>query len=121
MLLLTGSMTALGQDRFVEIRQAFDALSREQPGLNEQVELSVSGVPLQEFIRGLASANNLNVSVNPGLKGSVVNNFANATVKDVFLYLCREYGLEVQMIGSIIAFREYAPPPVEPEVKAPRV
>ncbi|MCH8331491.1 MAG: hypothetical protein IH946_08960, partial [Bacteroidetes bacterium] len=35
------------------------------PGLNETVDISVSGVSIQEFLRGIAETNNLNISIDP--------------------------------------------------------
>ncbi|MBL4653533.1 MAG: hypothetical protein JKY53_11845 [Flavobacteriales bacterium] len=108
------TLGSIAQDRFDELKHTLDVLSADVPGLNEQVELSVSGVSLQEFMRGIASAHNLNVSINPSIKINVVNNFSNARVADVLLFVCKQYDLDINFIGSIMSFNKYVSPPAEP-------
>lgn len=97
--------------RFDKIKKKLDELAVTVPGLNNSVELSVNGLPIQEFIRGLALANNLNVSVEPDLDTKILDNFSNVTVTDVFLFLCRRYQLDITFIGNIMVFTKYIPPP----------
>lgn len=99
------------QDRFTVIEEKLKELAVQTPGLNEKVELSVNGVAIQEFIRALATSNNLNVSLDPSLSAKVINNFSNVTVADVLVFLCRKYDLEVTFIGNIMSFSQYAAPP----------
>lgn len=115
-LLTAGQLMA--QDRIASIRQQLDELALTTPGLSEKVELSVSGVSIQEFVRGIAQAHSLNVSINPGIQANIVNNFSNATVSDVFVFLCREYDLEITLIGSIVSLTKYEAPLPAPIVKA---
>lgn len=112
--------TASAQDRFELIEQRMRTLAAETPGLNDKVELSVNGVSIQEFIRGLAISNNVNVSVDPSLNAKIFNNFTQVTVLDVLMFLTRKYDLEVTFIGSIISFSQYVAPPVLPPVQARR-
>lgn len=116
-VLLFLQSTLHAQDRFTVIEQKLKALSAETPGLNNKVDFSVNDVSIQEFIRGLAVSNSLNVSVEPSLNVKIYNNFSNVTVTDVLLFLCRKYELDVTFIGNIMAFSKYVPPP-EP-VQAP--
>ncbi len=82
--------------------------------LNNEVDLSVSNSSLKEFIRGIALANQLNVTIAPDITNSITNNFSQAKVIDVFVYLCQEYNLELDLIGSIISFKKHIKPiPVE--------
>ncbi len=117
-LSLLVSCQLLAQDRMASIRQQLDELALTTPGLTEKVEISVSGIPIQEFVRGVAEAHNLNVSINPGIEATIINNFSNATVSDVFVFLCREYDLELTLIGSIISLTKYQAPAPPPVVKA---
>lgn len=112
--------TSLGQmDRFVQVEQQLNTLSEYLPGLNEQVELSVDGVALNEFILAIGNTHQLNISANPDLLTPISNNFANARVKDVLLFLCKEYQLEAEFIGTIISFRKYNAPEEIPEAYSP--
>lgn len=98
-------------DRFDQLHKKLVALSDTVTGLNNKVELSVNGLQIQEFIRGLAVTNNLNVSVEPTLTTEIFDNFSNVTVIDVFLFLCNRYELDITFIGNIMVFTKYIPPP----------
>jgi type IV pilus assembly protein PilQ len=113
-LLMFTTLNALAQtDRFVTIENKLKEIAAISSGLNEKVELSVNGVSIQEFIRGLATTNNLNVSIDANLTAKVYNNFSNVTVSDVLIFLVRKYDLDVTFVGNIISFTQFtAPPPV---------
>jgi type IV pilus assembly protein PilQ len=100
------------EDRIKAIEDKLKSLSAQVPGLNNKVDLAVNGVTIQEFVRGLAVANNLNVSVEPTLDTRLYDNFSNVTVTDVFIFLCSRYELDLKFIGNIIVFVKYTPPPV---------
>jgi type IV pilus assembly protein PilQ len=112
---------ARGQDRFAAIANTLESLSMENAGLNESVELSVNGASIQEFIRGIGLTHGLNLSVDASVNDKVVNNFSNARVADVLLFLCKEYDLEINVVGSIISFRKYNAPRQEPKPVAPKI
>ncbi|CAN5882721.1 hypothetical protein BH11BAC7_BH11BAC7_16700 [soil metagenome] len=111
-ILLTASFGSPEDDvRIVQLEKKLNELAVSVPGLNNKVELSVNGLPVQEFIRGLAVTNNLNVSVEPALDTKLYDNFTNVTVTDVFLFLCKRYELNITFIGNIMVFAKYIPPP----------
>lgn len=95
------------QDRFMAMENHLIRLTPDMPGLDEKVELSVNGVSLQEFLRGLGTAHNLNLSVDPGVTGTVVYNIANARVADVLVFIARQYELDMKFYGSIISISKY--------------
>lgn len=100
------------QDRFSTIETRLGEVAKTTPGLNEKIELSVNGASLQEFIRGLATSNSINVSVDPGINVKIANNFSNVSVAEVFLFLCKKYDLEITFVGPIMSFVQYVPPAV---------
>lgn len=95
-------------------------LSKTQPGLLEKVQVNVSGIGLSDFITAVAFEHNLNVSVDDQLRNVVVNNFYDALVKDVFVFVVKKYELETEVIGSIIVFKKKSEKPVEPVIVAPK-
>lgn len=97
--------------RFARLEKKLKELSATVIGLNNKVELSVNGVSVQEFVRGIAITNNLNVSVDPALDTKIYDNFSDVTVNDVFLFLCRRYELDITFVGNILVFSKYVPPP----------
>ena len=109
------------EERLKKIEAKLDELSKSStPGLKEVVDFSVSGVSIQEFLRGLAETNNLNISIDPTLNIKVVNNFTNEKVASILLFLCKEYSLDIDVVGSIMSFHKYEPvkaPEIKPIVK----
>lgn len=110
------SLKTYGQDRIQKIENQLTVLTADMPGLDEKVQMSVSGVSIQEFMRGIADAHKLNISVDPSIQQTIVNNFSNATVSDVLIFICKEYNLNINFIGSIMSIVKYsAPEPVKTE------
>lgn len=102
--------TVYADERIKQMELKLSSLAADMPGLEETVEMSVSGVTIQEFMRGLAEAHKLNVSVDPTIKQTIVNNFVNATVSDVLIFICKEYELDINFIGSIMSIVKYEKP-----------
>jgi type IV pilus assembly protein PilQ len=115
------STSIKAQDRFVSIENQLQALAVDMPGLEDKVDLSVNGVSIEEFIRGLAITNKLNISVDPTLETKIVNNFSGVTVTDVLLFLAKEHDLAIGFTGSIISISKYRPPVEKPKPIPPRL
>lgn len=74
--------------------------------------MNVSGVSIQEFLRALAQANQLNINIDPQLNFKVFNNFTNETALNVLVFLTKEYGLDINLIGSIMTVTKSLEPRV---------
>jgi type IV pilus assembly protein PilQ len=107
------------KERFLRIENQLKALSVDMPGLDEQIELSVSNINIQEFIRAIANTNKINVYIDPSLDMRITNNFSNVTVSAVLLFLCKQYDLDINFIGNILSISKYTPVVVETPVVAP--
>jgi type IV pilus assembly protein PilQ len=123
LLLMAGSL--LGQtsqdERIRQVEERLRNLSITVPGLNEKVQLSVSGVSAQEFLRALAQSNNLNINIDPNLNFKVYNNFRDETALNVLLFLVKEHDLDINLIGSIMSVTKVLTPRViipQKEIKA---
>lgn len=88
------------------IQTQLDELTKEHKGLDEVVEFDVSGLNLYELITTLAQEHNLNVSVDIQLNQSVVSNFYDVKVKDIFVFLIQEYNIEFEIFSNIIIFKK---------------
>lgn len=100
------------EDRFAALRKQLDIIAADSPGLEEVVDLSVSTLPLKEFLRALANANKINLSVDPRVEGQVVNNFSNVSVAEVLVFVAKQYKLDFDITGNIIhiiPFEEVTP------------
>jgi type IV pilus assembly protein PilQ len=97
-------------DLFESISIRMDSLAESIiPGLKEAANISVSGAPLQELLRGVAATHGLNVNIDPNIRGQITNNFNNVQVKDMLLFIIREYRLNVRFFNNIISFYHYQP------------
>ncbi|MDZ7743579.1 MAG: hypothetical protein U5Q03_18035 [Bacteroidota bacterium] len=103
------SATALSQNRIDSLRFELDSLTVDIPALQHEIDLSVSKISIQEFIRSMANLTDLNISIASNIKATVSNNFSKVPVKDVLLFLCREYELDLIITGNIISVVEYRP------------
>lgn len=111
-LLFLLSFCANGQqtDRISQLEQRLRNLIQNVPGLNENVETSISNGSLQEFLRGLATTHNLNLNIDPAINQKITSYFSNEKVITVLLYVAREYNLDFNFTGSIISIFPYRDP-----------
>ncbi len=105
-MLLLAWFGSEGQHRLDFIKSELELLIDEMPGLNETVDVSVSGVPLGEYLTILADVYELNIDVGEGFSAPVANNFSNVTVLDALLYLIDVHDIGVHIYGNIIALRK---------------
>jgi type IV pilus assembly protein PilQ len=101
-----------GQDKYDALNEKLTKLSTDIPALEEKVNISVTKVSIQEFLRGVANNTGLNIDVDPGLNITVINNFSNVKVRDLLVYLCKQYDLELNVIGNILNI--YKVPQIDP-------
>ncbi|SFC79192.1 type IV pilus assembly protein PilQ [Parapedobacter composti] len=107
--LLTTEGLAQQVDRMAQLEQRLSDLSVELPGLAKRVTLSVSGASMQEFLRALAEAADLNISVDPSVDARIYNNFQSETARNILLFVAQEYHLDIGFIGTIISVRQLNP------------
>jgi len=109
-----------GTDRIAAIRARLDTLTARDQAYLGEVDLSVGQSPLPELLRSVARIGGVNLSVRDGANLTVSCNFTRARIDELLLFLCEQYGLDVQVIGNIVSVFPYkapvAPPP-EPSVR----
>lgn len=106
-----------GTDRFQDIDIKLKELAIDMPGLDEKIELSVSSLNIQDFIRAIANTNKINIHISPELDMTVNNNFSNVSVSNILLFLCKEYDLDIAFYNNILSISKWKPK--EPETKVP--
>jgi type IV pilus assembly protein PilQ len=90
-------------ERLAKIENRLKSAAIMVPGLNQKVQLTMSGATAAEFLRALAQANNLNINVDPQVNFKVFYNFNNETALNVLLFVAKEYDLDINLIGSIMS------------------
>jgi len=116
------SLSVFGQkERVKKLKADLEELSTTVPALNDSVNISVNGATIQEFLRAIATADAVNISIDPNLRYSIVNNFSNVRFLDVLVFLIDEYDLDINIIGNIISIYKYVAPPEAPEPPKPHL
>ena len=104
------------------IEKQLQDLAKEVPALNEKVNLSVSDVSIQEFLRAVANNTQLNLNIDPKLDFTVTNNFSEVKVLDMLIFLYKQFDLDISIIGNIISIapnekkepvKKYIPKPLD--------
>lgn len=85
---------------------SLDSLAIAIPTLNSKVDITVSSVPVQEFLRGLANQAGINMNIDPTLNFTVSNNFNGVRVRDVLQFLNENYDIELKGTGNILNIRK---------------
>ena len=109
-VLTVSAQVTTSQDRLKAIEERLRNLAVTVPGLNQPVQLSMSGASAQEFLRALAQSNNLNINIDPQLNFKVYTNFRNETAMNVILFIAKEYDLDINLIGSIMSVTKVQAP-----------
>ncbi|MCJ8212044.1 general secretion pathway protein GspD [Mucilaginibacter sp. RS28] len=107
--------------RITAIQHRLDSMARTNPGLNEKVQLSVTGVSLRDYLTAIGKLNNLSFNVDPALDFKIYNTFSNVTAANILVLLAEQNSLEISNIGSIIIVKPFkvAQPPLRPVIKVP--
>lgn len=98
------------QERIIKLDKELKQLAKTTPSLNETVDVSMSGVSIQEFLRSVANNAKINISIDPALDIKVANNFSDVLVADMLLFMAKEYNLDLAITGNIISITRYNAP-----------
>ncbi len=101
LLWLLPSIGSFGQNQSAQTN-TIDSLAVLIPALDSHVDFTVSAVPVQEFLRGLANQASINMNIDPNLSFTVSNNFNNVRVRDVLQFLMENYDLQIKATGNIL-------------------
>ncbi len=105
--------------RLVRIRTQLEAVAVADPVYAEPVDISVGKMALSEMLRNVAKVGGVNLSVKGAENMQVTVNFSRARVTDLIYFLCKEYNLDIDVVGNIIAIKPVPAPPAE--VKPPKI
>lgn len=106
-------------NRIQKIQKKLEHLSTSIPGLTKKIDFSLNDTELPIFIRAIAAEQELNISIASDLNQiKVSQNFSNAIVQNVFVYLCKEYHLTLDVFGTIISFKRYTKPFITRDIRA---
>jgi len=93
------------------LKQRLDTLSQTlAPGLNQPADISFTNISIQNFLRTIAESHSLNIQIDPTIDISITSNLTNVKVKDVLVFLCDNYNLDVRFFSNILFFSRYIEP-----------
>lgn len=98
------------QDRIQVIQQKLDDLSVSVPGLNQPVNLQITGAPIREYLNAIAKSNKLSISVDPKLNLIISETLNNVPASNIISFLAKKYNLDISITGSIIYIIPYEDP-----------
>ncbi len=104
------TVVAAQDNRIQALSDRLDTLEEEVPGLVGPVDFTLNNAPVHELLRAIAETNNLNINIRRLPDLSITNNFKNVTVKDVLIFLSREYRLDVEFVNNILTIKPYVDP-----------
>ncbi len=105
------TITATAQsNRLAVIEQQLTAYQKDHSRIKGKVDVAFEG-SLTDFITLLAGEKKVNITIDPSINKKVYNTFNDVTVKDVILWICKEYDLAIDITGSIISIQQYQKPP----------
>ncbi len=99
------SQLTLAQEKAATVEEIMDQVAAVNAGIDEKIELDVSGLTLFELLTSIAEEHRLNVSADPAMNQEVISNFFDVKVRDVFLFLVQKYNLEVSFMNNIVVFK----------------
>ncbi|SRX52227.1 type II secretion system protein GspD [Aequorivita sp. CIP111184] len=109
-----GTGFAQDENRINFIRNQFEVLKLDAPGLEETININITQTTLSNFLLAIAKVHSLNINVSPELSSiSIVNNFSNVMVGDVLIFLVKEYQLDIDFTGNILSIKKYVEPQKE--------
>lgn len=101
---------AQNTDRIQAIQQKLEILSAELPGLDQKVELSVTGITLQQYLLALSKSTKISISVDPQLNFNIFDSLNDVTVENILVFLAKKYNLDITVTGTIISVAPYQDP-----------
>src|ERR1700761_3286110 len=122
-LFLPAVLLAQQKDHQHVMKQRLDSLSALATGLHQSVQLTMTGVSIQDYLIALGKTNNLSISIDPKLNFTVNDIFNGVTAEDLLLFMARKYNLDIGVVGAIIYVTPYIDPAqfIRPPVKEPKV
>lgn len=98
------------QDRIAVIQQRLTNLTVDVPGLEQNIQLLVTGVSIQEYLTALSKVANISISIDPKLNFLIYDTFNNVTASNILVLLAKKYNLDITAVGSIIYITPYQDP-----------
>ncbi len=102
-------VTAQNADSYARIdllKIKLDSLVKTTAGLSQKVDFNIDQVKLTDFVRAMADLHQVNISLENSLEAiKISDNFSDATVADVLVFLCKKHQLTIDFTGNILSLK----------------
>jgi type IV pilus assembly protein PilQ len=117
--LLFKILISFAQDNRIDnIKEQLNTLSNETLGLNQKVNINIKQTTLSDFLIAVSEVHKININVSPKFEEiQIVNNFTDVSVKDLLVFLCKEYSLNIDFTGNILSIKSFQKPEEKPFIK----
>lgn len=99
----SGAQTLADSVRLDSVKVRLLRLVKTDSVYRSEVDVSAGNLPLGELLRTVAQVNAVNLCVKDGADRMISCNFKRVRITDLLFYLCREYGLELEVVGNIVS------------------
>ena len=109
---------AQNQTRLDSLRTNLESLAETNAELNQKfdTEINVSNVSLDNLLMAVSEIHDININIDRSISNIIVtNNFNDVNIIDLFIFLCKEHNLTIDITGNILSFKAYQKPIVKPE------
>lgn len=89
--------------RLEKITLSLERLINRDSVYNNEVDLSVGKISLQELLRNIAKVNGVNISIKDTKDITVSCNFNRVKINELLYFLCKEYELDLDVVGNIVS------------------
>lgn len=105
--------------RLASIEHKLALLIAADPTYEDRIDLTIGRIPLAELLKSVAKASAVNISVKGAENTMITSSFSRISIHDLIYFLCKEYNLDIDVTGNIVAIRPATQPPARK--KQPKV
>lgn len=102
--------------RWASIREKLDQITVSDSNFTNKLDVSVSRIPVVELLKNVGKASMLNINANLPADRMVTCNFKQIRIVDLLFFLCKEFSLNVEVMGNILTLYPYIEKIKEPEI-----
>lgn len=105
------------QERLEDVRAKLKLAVIADTMFLSHIDLTVSNMPVGELLRNVGKAGNVSISYKGDGSMPVNCNLNRVRITDFLLFLCRQYNLDLDVVGNIVSVFPYDPLPAIPGPK----
>lgn len=102
--------------RVVSIKEKLYQMIKTDSSFAYKLDVSVSQIPVVELLKNVGKGSGLNINAKLPIDKVVTCNFKQIRIADLLLFLCKEYSLNVDIVGNILTLFPYVEVPKEAEI-----